>query len=177
MEKLFLFASLRATMQSLSHVLINSPRNCRRSPWDKPENIWLDFPPNRTKAIKLWCDAMLLTNAPRLVVSEARSLHKDGGWAIRATPHAIQDAERTVTVGWGAYTCDEFQSLAIERKALLKLKVPITIKHKRVQEETRNDSVVTLDYKSKFHRGVTTTTKDGKTLELPFRRSLSLPSG
>ena len=124
------------------------------------------LPAEPNKSNQLWCDAMLLTDEPEMVASEALSLFRDGGWMIRATPHAIQDAERTIVAGWGAYTCDEFQSRAIERKILTHLKTPVVMKHKRVQEETHNASVVTLDYKSKFHKAVST--KDGKTQELPF---------
>jgi hypothetical protein len=126
------------------------------------------LPAEPNKNNQMWCDIMILTNKPNLVKEEARSLYYDGGWAIRATPHQIQDAERTVTAGWGPYTCDMLQSREIERKILLKLKVPVMMKHKRIQAEKRNDSVVTLDYKSKFHKSVAATATEGKTQELPF---------
>ena len=108
---------------------------------------------------------MILTNDPDLVASEARNLYSSG-WAVRASPHGIQDSDRTVSAGWGMYTDDSFESASIEKKIADSLGISVVVKHKRVQKATRNAAVLTLDYKSSFHKSARS--KDGKEKELPF---------
>ena len=116
---------------------------------------------------QIWFDAMLLTDEPNLVVAEARNLHHSRQWAIRATPHSIQDAERAASAGWGLFSADRLSPDALQAKLSLLAGVPIIIKHKRITQTTRNSSVLTLDYRSNFHRAVETQEGKEKHKDLP----------
>jgi len=118
--------------------------------------------PNKNNQI--WCDAMLLTNDPDTVLSEAGSLYRSREFFVCATPHAIQDAEFTVSAGWAVYTDDLLSSASICSTLEGIAGFPVAIKHKRVREDTRNDSIVTLQYGSKFHK----IAKDENAPDLPM---------
>ena len=55
---------------------------------------------------------------------------------------------------------------SIEKKIAESLGVSVVIKHKKVQKATRNAAVLTMDYKSRFHKSASS--KDGKEKDLPF---------
>ena len=85
--------------------------------------------PNKSQQI--WCDGMILTNAPDTVMTEARSLYRTKEFAVRASPHSIQDSERTSTIGFAVFTDDTLSPARIVQRLQQVAGVPIAIKHKK----------------------------------------------
>jgi len=110
----------------------------------------LNGEPNNNNQI--WCDGMILTNDPQTVMQEAYRIFRSSEFAVRATPHAIQDAEDTATVGFGVYTDSLLSPVRILQRLQTIAECPIAIKHKRVQQTTQQSSIRTLKPGSDFHK-------------------------
>ena len=62
------------------------------------------------------------------------------------------------------YTDDSLSPESVRQAIVRVTGFPVAIKHKRVREETRNDGVITLKFRSSFHK----IAKHEDALELPF---------